>query len=286
LGQVDVGGAIGASFGFLLTGWRRAWGILALSVIVSAALQWLGVIWTNWAASLGITLAALVVLNAATTGAMYRAVLETRHAGDPAFREHPGGLQWGGVETRVLIAGAIATLLFLVLGAVLAAICAAGFVATGQAIDPFWSQEMSAKYDTLSQAFVLITLLFTPAGLVLGALLLVGLVLLYWLGVRLMLYALSAADSGSLGLGRAWALTRGATGAVWLTWIVISLVVGGGSELASAIVGLAFQAPVGSPVASASAAAAAQVVRTALEAPLFAGLQLYVFQRRAAPPAG
>ncbi len=275
MAKVDIGSAIAASFSFLPTAWARAWGILALNVVLIAAIQALGGVWPSWA-GIAINLVAFVTLNAAASGALYRTLLQSRHPGDAAFKAHSGGLHWGGVETRTLLAGLIVGALFTVLGAIVAAACAGVFAATGRAADPTWAQDFKDTNDLLEKVFALGYLFFGPAGLALTGVLSISLVGLFWLGARLMLYALCAADIGSFSFGRAWAASRGATAAIWIAWIVISVAISAASlAVTSAVDAVAGLNPAGGLWGSIGG----QIVGSATTTPLFVGLQLYVYQR-------
>jgi hypothetical protein len=168
--------------------------------------------------------------------------------------------------------------------AALIGLCAAIFIYTGQRLDPNWSTDISAKYGLLGQAFdVLVLMIGTPAGWVTALVFLIGVWFLYFVGARMMLYQVGVADSGSFWLHRGWALSRGVTGAIWLTWFIVAVVQFLAGETTTLIAGALLN--VGPNPTNPWPGAIGQGVSVALGLPMFAGLQLYVFERVAPPPA-
>src|SRR5580698_3753583 len=102
MGQAQVGDAIGASFRFIGEAWSKAWGIMLVLVWFNAALQIVELLRPTWGAVSFIGLIISVFVTTAATGALYRLQLAGDHPGDNQFAANPAGLQWGGLEWRVL----------------------------------------------------------------------------------------------------------------------------------------------------------------------------------------
>ncbi|HEY3800193.1 MAG TPA: hypothetical protein VGL58_17740 [Caulobacteraceae bacterium] len=283
MGKVSVGAAIGASFSYLRSGWRGAWGILMITVWLAAILQAIKVLRPDLA--LVTALGAIISIFTATaaSGALYRLTLQRNHPGDGAYAAHEAGLQWGGLEWRVLganiIIGLILILIFLaacfIWGIALAA-SVGGHVADLGSVN---STDPAVRNAALMH-------LFLGPGLMASVILLVPAVcLLLFLFARFILFAPLAADGGGFDLGKAWALTRGAV----LATIGALIVIGVAEVTLGAIAGF-FAGMVGG-LAGGSAGArlwggiAGAAMGGAISPPLLAGLQLYLYRAHTANPA-
>jgi len=274
MGQVQVGAAIGASFRFIGEAWSKAWGIMLVLVWFTAALQIIEVLRPTWALVSFLGLIASIFVTTAATGALYRLKLAGDHPGDDQFAAHAAGLQWGGLEWRVLGAnlmiglaiGVLAFVAFIIWAIILG-------VTVGSSPGDLQALQSGGEADKL---VALRHIMLGPAGIL--TLVIIGpmIVALIYLIVRLSMFALLAADARSFDVGKAWALARGAMLALFLGSLVIFLlevlvgaVTGGITGLAAGIIGQ--QGRVWGGVAG-------QVVGTAINTPLFAGLVLYVYR--------
>ena len=279
MAKIPIGTALTESFGFVQPGWSKAWGAMAVVVIVNTGAQFLqGVIATG---GLGVALLVLTVQTLAGTlaaGALYRIALAPDHGSDYQFRPGPAGMQWGSLEWRVLGANVIVGLIIGVVSFVflIAWAIGLGVMVAGHMIDmgPLQSAGLQGREAVLA-AFG--QLLLGPAGLLTLAILGPGLAIILYLSARLSLYAVAAADSGSFDMGRAWSLTKGATGAILVTLIsyflfawVLAMVFG--------LLGGFLAKAAGFAGARQAAAIAGAAIGAALGAPLIAGLVTYVYR--------
>jgi hypothetical protein len=282
MGKVQIGAAIGASFRFVGEGWRRAWGILLILVWFTAALQIIELLRPTWTVVSLLGFVASVFVTTAATGALYRLRLSADHPGDDAFAAHPGGLQWGGLEWRVLAANllvgvAVGALVFVafIVWALILGLTVGSNPAEVQALQ---SGSDADKLDALRQ------IMLGPAGIftfvIIGPIA-VGLI---YLGLRLSVFALFAADTRSFDAAKAWTVTRGAvlallvgSIAIFLLELVIGAVFGGVAGFFAGFTGQVGQGRIWGGVAG-------QIVGAALNAPLIAGLVLYVYRSQRGDP--
>jgi hypothetical protein len=284
--NVDIGAAISQSFRFFGTAWGRAWGALLIVVWVAAAVQaviglrpeWILFVWP-----LGGLLSAAA--STAALGALYRLGVEGQHGDDPEFRPNAAGLQWGALEWRVLGANLLVGLIFGAVDVVIGLIWLVIFGLTLRG-DPASVQAMQGT-DSSASAAAFLHMLFGPAGLFSLAILLPTFCAQIFFGVRLSLYALLAADARSFSFGRAWSLTRGAVLAIIVASIVIGMA-GFGIVLVVAFVGgvIVTLAQQGASAAGLWPVVIAQAVWVAFATPLFAGLQVYIYNNRRPADAG
>jgi len=241
MARTPVGETIRASFGFISMGWRQAWAAMILVVIVTGLGQAMS-LGRFGGAFVRIGVAPFLSLLIATMalGAFYRAGLRNRHFRDPDYHPGPAGLQWGGLEWRVLgaslIVGAFLVMVIVVFFVVWA--FALGFMAAARLVDLSGFTQFHGDRSEALQLFG--KLLLGPAGAVTIAIGSVALCLLVWLGARLSLLAVQVADTGSFSLTRAWATTRGAFWAVVVASGLrfgLALVVGGAAGFAGGAVG-------------------------------------------------
>ena len=283
MSSVSVGAAITASFAFLATAWRRAWGILLTLVLLAATVEALPLFAPGLAGVPVLGALATLLVSTAATGAFYRIGLAAEHAGDPAFRVGPLGFNWGGVEWRILAANLVVGAIFFVLAVFVLFIWAIAFgvSAATQGVDAQMLQAASSSGQAL-QLFRRI--MMGPAGivtLIIAAPFVVGLVLL---GAKLALFAITAVDLKRFAFGLAWSLTRGALAALIVTTIVIFAVQG----FAGTALGLLGQGVAVISGHGDSAAIWGGVVRETINAgvnvPLISGLQIFVYRARRQDP--
>jgi hypothetical protein len=226
---------------------------------------------------------ASVFITTAAVGALYRLRFGADHPGDDAFAAHAAGLQWGGLEWRVLganmlagvIIGGLAFVVFIV-WAIILGVTVGSNPADVQGIENGSDAE---KFTALGH------IMLGPAGVL--TLLLIGpaLIGLFYLGLRLSLLAPLAADGRSFDIGKAWSLARGAmlalflgTLVIFLVQVMIGAVLGGVAGFAAGFTGQVGRGGVWGGIAG-------QAVTSALNAPLITGLVLYVYRAQRGDPA-
>ena len=282
--SVSVGAAIGASFRFLTVGWRRAWAVMLALVWLSAVLRAIQVERPEWVAVSFLGLIALLFVTTAATGALYRTELAADHGGDAAFAVGPAGLRWGSLEWRVLGANlVVGTIVFFALVVIIVIWAIVfGVSAAGQAAD---LQAVQAAQSDQDKMAAVIRLFSGPAGVISFVVLIPLLIGLSILAAKLALFAVTAADTGSFDFRRAWGFTRGALIALIATFgliVLTQVAVGAGSGfLVGVIAGALGQDQHGG---SLWGGVAGQAAGAAINAPLVAGLQLYVYRTRRGDP--
>lgn len=272
MARVRIGAAVGGSFGFLATAWRHAWGILLAWVWLAGASQAIQSLRPEWFFIPLLGFPVTIAVSTAAIGALYRIGIEPGHPGDARFRAHPAGLWWGALEWRVLGAN---ILLGLILGLLTAALIFVWFMALGIVSVSLAGQGLQGADASVIIRFALVS----------AVILIPGLLGLFYLGARWLIYPLYAADTGSFDLGAAWGMTRGASLAIVLALVVIFLAQSGLVVL-SFIVAAGVAGVVGHDAAAPAAwgLIATQLVGTAISAPLGVGLQQSVY--RALRPDG
>jgi hypothetical protein len=279
--NVTVGEALGQSFRFIGTAWRRAWGIMLISVWLAGTLQAIQGLRPEW---IGFVVPLSLLLNAivgtAVIGALFRIGIEPFHSGDPAFQAAPTGLQWGGLEFRVLGSNILIGVIFGGVAVVFAIVWLIIFSVMAQGDSANLSALEGSNSAASGQA--LLHILAGPAGIVSMVLFLVLAVGFFYFAARLLVFNLLAADTGSFSLARAWAMTRGAVTPIILTLIIFGLLQG--------LVYLIGLIVLGGAAASGQGvfwgAVVISVVTGAIIAPLSIGLQIYVYNARRSGDAG
>jgi hypothetical protein len=274
MGQVQLGAAIGASFRFIGEAWSRAWGIMLIAVWFTATLEAIQLLKPEWGLVSFLGVIVTLFLSAAATGALYRLRFAEDHPGDGAYVAHAAGLQWGGLEWRVLGAS---LLVGIIIGVILVVALIIWGVALGITLsgDPEALQAIENGSQTEKMA-ALGRIMLGPGALVSALILIPSIGGVIYLAARLAVFAPLAAETRAFDFGRAWALTKGAVltlivGAIviYLALAVIDLVVGGLANLLSGTTGQAGRVWGG---------IARQALGQALGTPLFAGLALYVYR--------
>jgi len=283
MGKVQVGAAIGESFRFVGEAWRRAWGIMLILVWFSAAVQIVELLRPSWVAVSILGFIVSIFITTAATGALYRLRFSGDHPGDDAFAAHPAGVQWGGLEWRILGANLLVGLIIGVLAFVVFIIWAFILGATlGNSPADVQGVENGSEAEKLA---ALGRIMLGPAGAL--TLIFIGpaMIGLIYLGLRLSVFAPLAADTRSFDPVKAWALTRGAVLAllvgsvvIFLLELIIGAVFGGVAGFVAGFSGQVGQGRVWGGVAG-------QAVGAALNAPLIAGLVLYVYRTQRGDPA-
>jgi hypothetical protein len=280
MGQVQVGAAIGASFRFISEAWSKAWGIMLVLVWFNAALQIVELLRPTWTLASFLGLIVSIFVTTAATGALYRLQLAGDHPGDNQFAAHPAGLQWGGLEWRVLganlmvgVAIGVLVVIAFIIWAIILGVTVGSSPGDMQALQ---SGSEAEKLDAFRH------IMLGPAGIL--TLVIIGplIVALIYIIIRLSMFALVAADARSFDLVKAWTLARGAmlplflgSLVIFLIELIIGAVTGGLAGFTAGIIGQ--QGRIWGGVAG-------QVVGAAINAPLFAGLVLYVYRIQRGDP--
>jgi hypothetical protein len=279
--NVTVGDALGQSFRFIGTAWRRAWGIMLISVWLAGTLQAIQGLRPEWLGFMApLSLLLNVIVGTAVIGALFRIGIEPFHSGDPNFRAAPMGLQWGGLEFRVLGSNILIGVIFGGVAFVVGIIWVIMFGVMAQGDSANLSALESG--DSAASGQALLHILVGPAGIVSLVLFLATAIGFFYFGARLLVFSLLAADTGSFSLARAWAMTRGA-----VMPIIVTLLIFGALQGLIYLVGLIV---LGGAAASGQGgywgAVAISVATGAVIAPLSIGLQLYVYNSRRSGDAG
>ncbi len=226
MSRVAIGSTIRASFGFLAPAWRSCWMVLGLVVLVNTGYQLLYV--NGQVGGLAVALAFILlqlIFSTMALAGLYRTALSPDRPGDRDLRPGTGGVQWAGPEWRVLLinlmVGVTFTIIFLMF--MIVWLIAVGMIVGAHIVDVTPLQNPSMSPDQAMQA--LMTLLLGPVGVASLVIGLIGTVVCVYLGTRISLYAVRAADTASLDLGRAWVMTRGATAAIICASLVVGLLV-------------------------------------------------------------
>jgi len=264
MGKVQVGAAIAASFRFVGEAWTKAWGVMLLLLWFTAVLQVVQVLKPTWSSVTLLGAIPTLFITTAATGALYRLRLESDHPGDPDFVAHSAGLQWGGLEWRVMGAN---ILVGVILGALFILACFIFGIALGVTMQGDPADLQAFEHGTDAEKLAALGRLMLGVGGIVSALILIPSLLgLLYLAARLTVFTPLAADARSFDLGKAWSLSRGAVLALIVGTITIFLVELLANRLLVAVAGKDW------------GSAASEAVTAAINAPLFAGLVLYVYR--------
>jgi hypothetical protein len=275
--QVSVGASLVYAWTLLKQHWRAIWAVLALYSL-AATVNLAGAYALNNGLMLG-GAAAQLLAQLVLYGALFRLALADRHPADPAFALGHAGLQWGGIEWRLLGAGVLFVLfltIIAVLGVVLVSGVALGIIINhGGAAPPTTPQAVLAALGPTGQTVVS----------VLFALVILALIYCY---IRLSLAFTATADAGKVSVLASWSLTKahgwrilGALILVQLPLMLIeSLIAAAGDSAAPATA-----TPMSAEAAMFSALAIG-VVYGCVIAPLSAGVLAYYYRHPSGPPPG
>lgn len=182
--------AVGASWGFLATAWRRAWAAMLITAVLIGAPWALG-LWSPRSPWRLEVLLAVAVAAAMAEGALYRVALDKERPG-------PAGLQWGRPEWRLGAVWGLTVAFLFVLGLlafVVVLATAFGVAASGRGFVMALPSTWAGAVDARGRAVL---------GVV-GSLSLAGLV---WAATRVALGAPASIDRGRVQLLATWAASR------------------------------------------------------------------------------
>ena len=270
MAKLKIGEVVSAGFAFVRPAWAVAPAPLVLVVLAAAAAQGYAV--NN--PGLSFWLLAQLAAQTLALGALYRSALSPDHPGDESFRIGPAGVQWGAVEWRVLGVTLIVIALVVAFLFVVAFLWAMGLtlLAAAHAIDVGGFQNLASEGLPGLQR-----LMAGPAGLVSAAILAPAAAILVYLAARLSLFAVQSVDTARFDIGRAWSVTRGATGAIVVAMIVIfacEVGVSAAADLAGGLIASVMGAGQGALLGVIAGAAAA----SAFSLPMTAGVAAYVYR--------
>jgi hypothetical protein len=285
VGKISIPAAFAASLGFIEPAWRRATAALLILVAFSAAIQILNLLGETKSPLIGILILVIqAFVGTMATAALYRMAIAPDHSSDPDFQPGPGGVQWGGLEWRVLGANIIVGLIFAAILFVVIIVWVIGLsvLIANHSIDPNEFQGYAGASGPEAMALVA-KFLTGPAGLVTFLTLLPAIAVCFYLGARLSLYAVRAADARSFDMGKAWSMTHGATGAI-LVALVAYFIASGAVGLAfgwvGGLLGKAMHATPGIANPRLWTSVLATLVTSALGTPFVAGLVTFVYRNR------
>jgi len=202
------GGALHAAVGIWRQALARAWAPL----LIYAAVYAVGLVVRLPTVAILLLIPTELLVWTVVSGALMRIALGELHPDDPAFRLGPVGLQWTGIETRLLGARLLLILLlFLALTAAVFCMLLAGVVVAA----------MTGQPPTLATAFFL-----TPSGMAISLVGLAFAVLTGWVATRLALSNPATADRGQVQAFSTWSLTAGRRAWRVLFWMPL-LIFGG-----------------------------------------------------------
>ena len=186
----------------LIGAWAPLLGLVVLALAISPAFG-LAPLWPLLLAPVDLLVSVLAY------GAMMRIALADRHAGDAVWRPGPAGLQWTGIETRLLGAFLLIALFFVLalLGAVFATLLTAVIVAA-----------VTGQLPRAGGAF-----LATPSGMAAAAVAAVTLAFALWAGVRLILSTAATVDRRQVQVFSTWRMTQGSALPLFLALLAIAL---------------------------------------------------------------
>jgi len=273
--RIDVRTVVTESFAFIRAAWSGAPGALAAAMIVDAGAQAFGGAIAVWAVLPQILVAAL------GTGALYRIALGADRPRDGRLHLGPAGLQWGGVEWRVLGANLLVGLILAPAVLLLFLIWAAGlgYLTVSHQIDVGALTALRGGDPAAMRA-----LMSGPAGPLTAAILLPGAAALIWLAARLALVPIAAADVQRFDVGQAWTLTREAAWPLIVVALIVILlqIAAGlfGGLVGGFLAALAGGAKVDWPAATALAGAIGTAAAVAIGLPITAGAAAFVYRMR------
>jgi hypothetical protein len=278
--KVSIGSAIAESFRYLQPAWQRVWGILLLLAWVTAAIRAMELTRPEWKLVGVLGPIFTVAVSTMASGALFRLGIEAEHPGDRNFAAGPAGFQWGALEWRVLGANLLVGVLIGVIIVAVVIVWAIGIGVTVAGGNPADLQAIQSDSQAEKLA-ALGRIMLGPGGVVSAVILIPATAGLIYLFARLSLFTLSAADTASFDLGRAWRLTRGALWALILAGLVIYVALTAFGFVVGLVAGL-FSALGGQGITGGRlwGGIAGQAIGASISAPLFAGLQLYVYRQQ------
>jgi len=201
-----------------------------------------------------------LLVSAVAYGAMMRIALADGHTGDEAYRPSPAGLQWSGLETRLLGAFLLIGLFVLLcaIGAVFATLLAAVIVAA-----------VSGQFPQAGGVF-----LATPSGMTAAAVLAATMAFILWACIRLILSTAATVDRRQVQVFSTWRMTKGHALPLFVALLAIAvpaIILGAAGRL---LAGHALSLPFWGAYA---------LVIGFLQTPLTAGVSAEAYRRLSAP---
>lgn len=215
--QVSVGAALGYAWTLWRSHWREIWGALALSA-VALTVFFAGMFTSNGDITLAGS-AGMLMTMFPVYGSVMRLAFGGDHPEDPEFQLGALGLQWRRMETRLLVANLLLSLLlalvFIVCVGLASVVLLGVFAAKASGHLP--------SHD-MTQGYVIQVLGKYPIWGAVATILLVQ----YFVLIRLALYIPATADTQQVQVMRTWRLTHdrfwqifAATLVIWLPSLLI-----------------------------------------------------------------
>ena len=211
--QVSVGAALGYAWSLWRGHWREIWGVLALNGLACTVLC-AGVFANDPQIQIAGVLG-LLVTQYPTNGSIFRLAFAADHPGEERFALAHHGLQWRGIELKMLGAGALILLFSVVLTILMVLILMGGLggLLYAHSIPLATIMKTGDPFDAAG-----------ADGLQLesfGKTLIEFVLMVVW--VRLSLAYAATADSDRVQVFRTWKLTRGNFWRLFLTTLVLEL---------------------------------------------------------------
>jgi hypothetical protein len=263
--EVSISGALSFAWSFLSHNWRSIWGVLALNAL-SWTVLYAGLFANQPALDLAGALAFLVT-NYPVYGAVFRIA---RKAGDKEPDSQPGahGIQWRGMELRMLIADLLVFVFQLILGVLILFALLSPFAAMAF---PYVAKLKGVATQADLQRIL------GPAGA--QAIQLIPLVVwavLLFVRMRLFLALPASGLGGRVAVFRTWKLTKGRFLSIFLAYFVVQTPMMVTTAVLSAA--LSGQIDTLTPVQIFTYSILSGVLAGAASTPLTAALQAYFYQ--------
>lgn len=215
--QVSVGAALGYAWSLWRSHWRQVWGVLALNAL-ALTVFYAGL----FAQDVRLTAAAaagMLFTVYSVYGAVIRLAFAGEHADDPRFQLGTMGLQWRGMELKMLGASLLLAVFVFILSVLLVIAVMAPVIGTvlskGTALPT--PPPTALTFEDLEK-------LFGPtAAEIMRIGILVAQLVIMFVVTRLSLYLVATGESGKVSVLRTWKLTRGHFLQIFATSVVIGL---------------------------------------------------------------
>ena len=269
-GEISISGALSFAWSLLSHNWRAVWGVLALN-----ALSWT-VLFAGMFANRPDLMTAGSLAMLITKYPLYGAIFRLgagQGADNPDLKLGAQGLQWRGMELRMFAADILQSVFLVVL--VLLVSVAMAAVLMGVLMSHGGPPLHITTPADLQRAL-------GPQGMQIMALEQLALLLVVlFVGTRLLLALPASALSGRVAVLRTWRLTRGSFLRLFLAWVVVQAPVWltftlAGAGLNGELTSFTAAQILGYSVLSGALAGAASI-------PLSAGVQVYFYKALAQP---
>jgi hypothetical protein len=264
--EISISGALSFAWSLLSQNWRAIWGVLALN-----ALSWTVLFAGAFSGRQDLVIAgmlAMLVTKYPLYGAVFRLGVGQGAETRPDLKLGAQGLQWRGMELRMLgadfLVWVFTSILFLLMVVALSIVVTGVLASTGVSL---------LKVTTPQQ---LLQALGPQGQMVLETAQIGVFLILLFVTARLLLALPASALSGRIAVLRTWKLTRGAILRLLAAWFIVQLPVWVTLTVASA--GVTGELTPFSPAQILSYSILSGVLAGAASTPLTAALQAYFYQ--------